>query len=98
MRANLKPKVLCLVPFRLALARQAGGWWVRSDIIWAKPNPMPESVTDRPTSSHEHVFLLAKSANYYYDADAVTQKVLNSSGGKFGGTKKNAAGSGRGAP
>ena len=95
-RDNLKPKDLCLVPFRLALALQADGWWVRSDIIWAKPNPMPESVTDRPTSSHEHVFLLAKSANYYYDADAVTQKVLNSSGGKFGGTKKDAAGSVRG--
>jgi hypothetical protein len=49
------------------------GWWLRSDIIWHKPNPMPESVTDRPTKAHEHIFLLAKSAKYYYDADAVRE-------------------------
>lgn len=72
-KSDLKHKDLCLIPFRLALALQADGWWVRSDIIWAKPNPMPESVTDRPTTAHEHVFLLAKSANYYYDADAVRE-------------------------
>ena len=66
-------KQLLMMPARLALALQADGWWVRSDIIWHKPNPMPESVTDRPTSAHEHVFLLTKSARYYYDADAVRE-------------------------
>ena len=70
---DLKPKDLVMIPARVALALQADGWWLRSDIIWAKPNPMPESVTDRPTTSHEHVFLLAKSKSYYYDADAVRE-------------------------
>ena len=58
--AGLKPKDLIGLPWRLAFALQDDGWWLRSDIIWAKPNPMPESVTDRPTRSHEHVFLLTK--------------------------------------
>jgi len=71
--AGLKPKDLCLIPFRLAIALQADGWWVRSDIIWSKMNPMPESCRDRPTTSHEHVFLLTKAARYYYDADAVRE-------------------------
>ena len=79
---GLKAKDLVMVPFRLALALQADGWWVRSDIIWAKGvsfcpaysgSVMPESVTDRPTTSHEHVFLLTKSARYFYDADAVRE-------------------------
>ena len=70
---NLKPKDLVMMPARLALALQAEGWWIRSDIIWAKPNPMPESVTDRPTKSYEHVFLLTKNASYYYDAEAVRE-------------------------
>ena len=69
----LANKQLLMMPARLALALQADGWWLRSDIIWHKPNPMPESVTDRPTSAHEHVFLLAKAARYYYDADAVRE-------------------------
>jgi site-specific DNA-methyltransferase (cytosine-N4-specific) len=68
---NLKPKDLMMMPARLALALQADGWWLRSDIIWAKPNPMPESVTDRPTSAYEHIFLLTKQGRYFYDADAV---------------------------
>jgi DNA modification methylase len=68
-----KPKDLLMIPARVALALQADGWWLRSDIIWHKPNPMPESVTDRPTSAHEHVFLLAKAARYYWDADAVAE-------------------------
>ncbi len=71
---TLKPKDLCLIPFRVAIALQEDGWWVRSDIIWSKPNPMPESVTDRPTNSHEYIFLLTKSAKYYWDADAVRGK------------------------
>jgi hypothetical protein len=62
-----------LMPARLALALQADGWWVRSDIIWHKPNPMPESVTDRPTNAHEHVFLLAKAERYFFDPDAVRE-------------------------
>ena len=70
---GLKPKDLCLVPYRMALALQADGWWLRSHIIWHKPNPMPESVTDRPTSAHEAVFLLTKSERYWYDADAVRE-------------------------
>lgn len=66
-------KQLLGMPWRIALALQADGWWLRSEIIWAKPNAMPESVTDRPAKSHEHLFLLAKSATYHYDADAVRQ-------------------------
>ncbi len=73
--AGLKPKDLVGIPWRVAFALQADGWWLRSDIVWAKPNPMPESVTDRPTSAHEHVFLLAKSLNYYYDAIGVAEPV-----------------------
>ncbi len=68
---GLKPKDLVGIPWRLAFALQADGWWLRSDIIWAKPNPMPESVTDRPTKAHEYVFLLSKRATYYYDAAAI---------------------------
>ena len=70
-------KQLLGIPWRVALAFQADGWYLRSDIIWAKPNPMPESVTDRPTSAHEHIFLLAKSQWYYYDADAVREPAFD---------------------
>ena len=70
---NLKPKDLVGQPWRLAFALQDDGWWLRSDIIWAKPNPMPESVTDRPTKAHEYVFLLTKAPRYYYDADAIRE-------------------------
>jgi site-specific DNA-methyltransferase (cytosine-N4-specific) len=69
--AGLKTKDLCGMPWRVAFALQADGWWLRSDCIWSKPNPMPESVTDRPTKAHEYVFLLSKSAQYFYDGDAV---------------------------
>lgn len=68
---GLKPKDLCGIPWRVAFALQADGWYLRSDIIWAKPNPMPESVTDRPTKAHEYVFLLSKAERYYYDAEAI---------------------------
>lgn len=71
--SGLKPKDLIGIPWRVAFALQADGWFLRSDIIWAKPNPMPSSVTDRPTSSHEHVFLLSKSRTYFYDADAIAE-------------------------
>jgi DNA modification methylase len=70
---GLKSKDLVGIPWRLAFALQADGWYLRSDIIWAKPNPMPESVTDRPTKSHEYLFLLSKRATYYYDAEAVRE-------------------------
>ena len=71
--AGYKPKDLIGIPWRVAFALQADGWWLRSDIIWHKPNPMPESVRDRPTKAHEYMFLLSKSARYYYDADAVRE-------------------------
>lgn len=71
--AGLKPKDLCLIPFRVALAAQSDGWYVRSVIIWAKPNPMPESVKDRPTSSYEYILMLTKSQRYYWDIDAVRE-------------------------
>jgi DNA modification methylase len=71
--AALKPKDLVGIPWRVAFALQADGWWLRSDIVWAKPNPMPESVSDRPTRAHEYVFLLAKQPRYYYDADAIRE-------------------------
>jgi DNA modification methylase len=72
---GMKPKDLVGMPWRIAFALQADGWYLRSDIIWSKPNPMPESVRDRPTKSHEYIFLLTKSARYFYDADAVREEV-----------------------
>ena len=69
--AGLKPKDLMMMPARVAMALQADGWWPRSEIVWHKPNPMPESVTDRPTSAHEKLFLLTKASRYFYDAEAV---------------------------
>jgi DNA modification methylase len=68
----------------VAFALQADGWYLRSEIIWAKPNPMPESVTDRPTKAHEQVFLLAKSQRYYYDAAAIAEPSTGLTGGRFG--------------
>jgi len=73
INTGLKPKNLCGIPWRLAFALQADGWYLRSDIIWSKPNPMPESVTDRPTKAHEYLFLLTKKARYFYDAEAVRE-------------------------
>jgi DNA modification methylase len=70
---GLKPKDLVMMPARIALALQADGWWVRQDIIWSKPNPMPESVTDRCTKAHEYLFLLSKSERYYLDAKAISE-------------------------
>jgi len=71
---GLKPKDLVGIPWRVAFALQADGWYLRSDIIWSKPNPMPESVRDRPTKAHEYVFLLTKSAKYYFDQEAVREQ------------------------
>ncbi len=71
---GLKPKDLVGIPWRVAFALQEDGWWLRSDIIWSKPNAMPESVTDRPTKSYEHMFLLAKSQRYFYDHEAIKER------------------------
>lgn len=73
---GLKHKDLVGIPWRVAFALQADGWWLRSDIIWSKPNPMPESVTDRPTKAHEYLFLLTKAERYYYDADAIAEDAV----------------------
>ena len=83
-----KPKDLIGIPWMLAFALRADGWYLRSDIIWHKPNCMPESVTDRPTTSHEHIFLLAKSSDYYYDQDSIREphkRDWQDSGGSIGG-------------
>ncbi|SRR6266540_3542686 len=77
MPADVKIKDLVGIPWSVAFALRADGWYLRSDIIWHKPNPMPESVTDRPTKSHEYLFLLAKSDQYFYDADAIAEPALN---------------------
>lgn len=90
--SDLKRKDLIGIPWRVAFALQADGWVLRSEIVWAKPNPMPESVTDRPTKAHEQVFLLTKSARYYYDAEAIkepaTATELGATGIPFGGIKQ----------
>ena len=79
LATGLKPKDLCGIPWRVAFALQADGWWLRQDIIWSKPNPMPESVTDRCTKAHEYMFLLTKSARYYFDATAIAETAATSS-------------------
>jgi hypothetical protein len=86
-------KNLLGIPWRVAFALQSDGWYLRQDIIWSKPNPMPESVTDRCTKAHEYIFLLSKSARYFYDADAVKEEVsdlskaVHGSGYKDGGSQ-----------
>lgn len=75
---GLKPKDMIGIPWMLAFALRADGWYLRQDIIWAKPNPMPESVKDRCTKSHEYMFLLSKSRQYYYDANSIKEKATSS--------------------
>jgi DNA modification methylase len=89
------------IPWRVAFALQADGWYLRSDIIWSKPNPMPESVTDRPTKAHEYLFLLSKSPRYYFDADAVREADAglpsgNGFAGRQGGARQSAVDGGNG--
>lgn len=79
MPNGLKPKDLIGIPWRVAFALQADGWYLRMDNIWSKPNPMPESVTDRPTKAHEYMFLLSKSERYYYDHEAIKEHMAESS-------------------
>lgn len=74
----LKPKDLCGIPWRVAFALQEDGWWLRQDIIWSKPNPMPESIRDRCTKAHEYLFLMAKSERYYFDQEAISEPVTAS--------------------
>jgi DNA modification methylase len=82
------PKQLLGIPWRVAFALQADGWYLRQDIIWHKPNPMPESVTDRCTKAHEYIFLLSKSSRYWYDADAIAEPVkVGNNGSKFDGER-----------
>lgn len=90
---GLKPKDLVGQPWRLALAMQDAGWWLRSDIIWNKPNPMPESCQDRPTKAHEYLFLLSKSERYFFDFDAWKEPV---NGGAHARRPSNGVGFGRG--
>ena len=80
---GIKAKDLCGIPWRVALALQADGWYLRSDIIWHKPNPMPESCTDRPTKAHEYFFLLSKSERYFYDAEAIRESAGGWNGSEF---------------
>ena len=74
---GLKPKDLCGIPWRVAFKLQSDGWYLRSDIIWSKPSVMPESVKDRPTRSHEYLFLLTKNKKYYYDYEAIKEPSVN---------------------
>src|ERR1035438_4467087 len=82
--SGLKCKDLVGIPWRVAFALQADGWYLRSDIIWEKRNPMPESVRDRPTKAHEYIFLLSKSATYYYDADAIKEPCSPDTHARYG--------------
>jgi site-specific DNA-methyltransferase (adenine-specific) len=83
-----KPKDLIGIPWMLAFALRADGWYLRQDIIWHKPNPMPESVTDRCTKAHEYIFLLSKSRQYYFDSESIkTESKSKSEGVRFGGNK-----------
>ena len=76
MGGYVKKKELCLIPYRLMLELQKDGWYVRQDIIWNKPNAMPESVKDRCTKSHEYIFLLTKSDRYYFDYEAIREPAV----------------------
>ena len=93
-KSDLKSKDLIGIPWRVAFALQADGWYLRQDIIWAKPNPMPESVKDRCTKSHEYVFLLSKQTKYYFDSKAIKEPLAcpkedgRKTPGKFGGANK----------
>lgn len=92
---GLKPKDLIGIPWRVAFALQADGWYLRQDIIWSKPNPMPESVTDRCTKAHEYLFLLSKSPRYWYDAEAIAESIAESSVERLSQDVENQRGSDR---
>jgi DNA modification methylase len=93
---GIKEKDLLMIPNRVAISLQDAGWYIRSEIIWYKPNPMPESVRDRPTSTHEKIWLITKSKKYYYDADAIREPLAASSLNRLNQDIKNQKGSTRG--
>jgi DNA modification methylase len=92
--AGVKDGDLLGLPWRVALALQADGWFLRSDIIWFKPNPKPESVKDRCTKSHEYLFMLSKQKHYHYDADALREPVTSTGGASFGKQRHSTEGTG----
>lgn len=94
--SGLKPKDLVGIPWLVAFALRADGWFLRMDVIWHKTNPMPESVTDRPTKAHEYVFLMSKSERYYYDADAIKEPVSGTAHGRGHGVHPKSAPAGSG--
>ncbi len=94
-RGDCKPKDLIGIPWMLAFALRADGWFLRQDVIWAKPNPMPESVGDRCTKSHEYIFLLSKSPKYYFDAEAIAEPVADATIARVGQNIENQTGSNR---
>lgn len=87
--SSIKPKDLIGIPWSVAFALRADGWWLRQDIIWSKPNPMPESVTDRCTKAHEYILLLSKSATYYFDAAAIAEPSISNGEDRKGGHRYN---------
>jgi DNA modification methylase len=93
---GIKEKDLVMIPNRIAIALQDAGWYIRSEIIWHKPNPMPESVKDRPTSAHEKIWLITKSKKYYYDADSIREPLASTSLTRLNQDIKNQKGSTRG--
>lgn len=95
VNTGLKPKDLVGIPWRVALALQADGWYLRQDIIWAKPNPMPESVRDRCTKAHEYLFLLSKGPRYYFDQDAIAEELAPASVSRLSQDVENQIGSDR---
>lgn len=92
---GLKDKDLVGIPWRVAFALQADGWYLRSDIIWAKPNPMPESVRDRPTKSHEYIFMLSRSERYYWDQEASKENVTGNAHPRGNGQNPKRQGAGK---
>jgi len=90
---GIKEKDLLMIPNRVAIALQESGWYIRSEIIWHKPNPMPESIKDRPTSAHEKIWLITKSKKYYYDSDAIREPLASSSLTRLNQDIKNQKGS-----
>lgn len=93
-KSGLKSKDLVGIPWRVALALQADGWYLRSEVIWHKPSPMPEAVKDRPTRAHEHIFLLTKSRRYQYDAEAIKEPVTGGAHTRGSGVNPKASGDG----
>lgn len=88
VKTGLKPKELIGIPWRVAFALQADGWYLRQDIIWSKPNPMPESVRDRCTKAHEYLFLLSKSPRYYFDHEAIKEPAVGGQSGRAASFKR----------